>query len=162
MKFGSVDHRICQPQKTPAYARALQHWLELANPPMPDQSCQLVECVIELRDSTAPFTTFTDADIFGEKEHPCWVQLTPSKALEPEEPEATWGRSHSQSRRAHPLGTLLMVSGIGCTKGLIIPLTANTVSSQYQGAPNIFTQHRKMPPGSPVSPSEHHQLASQR
>ena len=35
MKFGSVHYRICQPQKTLAYARTLQYWVEQANPPMP-------------------------------------------------------------------------------------------------------------------------------
>ena len=60
MKFGSMDYRMCQPQKTLAYARALQHCMELANPPMPGQPHQLAECMIKLKESMAPFTTFMD------------------------------------------------------------------------------------------------------
>ena len=150
MKFSSVDYRICQPQKTLAFARSLQHWAELANPPATAQPRQLAVCMIEWRDSMAPFTTFTDAEVFGEAECPCWVQVTPSKALEPEEPKAMWERSHGQNRRTHPWGSFSLVSNRGCTKGPVIPSMASAISSQSQGAPNISTQHRKMPPGSPV------------
>ena len=131
MKFGSVDIRICQPKKTLAYARALQHWVELTNSPMPGQPHPLVEYMIELRESMAPFTTFMDAEVFSEVEGPCWVWVTPSKALELEEPEATLERSCSQNRIGHSQGSFSLACSRKCTKSPIIPLMANTISSQH-------------------------------
>ena len=139
VKFGSVDFRIHQPQKTLAYATALQHWAELANPLMPGQPHQLAVCIIKLRDSMAPFTTFMDVEVFGEAKGPHWVQVTPCKALKPEEPEATQERSCSQSRRGHYWGSFSLTSSRECTKGPNIPLMANTIPSQHQGASTIST-----------------------
>ena len=39
------DYRMKQPQKTLAYAKALQFWVEKAQPPLLGQPCQLAECV---------------------------------------------------------------------------------------------------------------------
>ena len=54
------DYREGQPQKTLAYAQALQYWAKKANPPKPDQPHLLARCVHELRWAMRPFTTFTD------------------------------------------------------------------------------------------------------
>ena len=48
MRFGVQDYHLCQAQKTLAYAKALQHWVEEARPPMLGKLCQLAECVHEL------------------------------------------------------------------------------------------------------------------
>ena len=52
-----------QPQKTLAYAQALQYWAERANLPGPGEMCHLARCVQELRWAMKPFTTFSDRAI---------------------------------------------------------------------------------------------------
>ena len=54
------DYREGQPQKTLAYAQALQYWAEKANLPCPGERHLLVRCVQELRWAMRPFTTFID------------------------------------------------------------------------------------------------------
>ena len=49
-RFGSQDYHLKQPQKTLVYARALQHWADLARPTYLGESCQLAECIKELRE----------------------------------------------------------------------------------------------------------------
>ena len=49
IQFGGQDYHMKQPKKTLAYAKALQQWAEKAQPPMPGEPCQLVECMWELR-----------------------------------------------------------------------------------------------------------------
>ena len=44
-RFGSQDYQLNQPQKTLVYAKALQHWADLANPTPPGESHQLAECI---------------------------------------------------------------------------------------------------------------------
>ena len=85
MRFATQDYCLSQPRKTLAYAKALQHWAEEAKHPMPGKLCQLAECIHELRGSMEPFTTLTDAEVFGEVEPSNWVQVTPSKSSEPAE-----------------------------------------------------------------------------
>ena len=63
-RFGSQDYHLKQLQKTLAYAKGLQHWTDLARPTLSSESCQLAECVKELRKWMEPFTTFTDDQIF--------------------------------------------------------------------------------------------------
>ena len=58
------DNREGQPQKTLAYAQALQYWAKKASPPKPDEPCLLARCVHELRQAMRPFTTFTDGAVF--------------------------------------------------------------------------------------------------
>ena len=48
MRFGAQDYCLCLPQKTLAYAKALQNWVEEAKPLMPGEPCQLAECIHEL------------------------------------------------------------------------------------------------------------------
>ena len=52
-----------QPQKTLAYAQALQYWAERANLPGPSEMHHLARCVQELRQAMKPFTTFSDSVI---------------------------------------------------------------------------------------------------
>ena len=49
-----------QPQKTLAYAQALQYWAEKTNPTHPGEWHHLARCVQELRWAMKPFTTFSD------------------------------------------------------------------------------------------------------
>ena len=46
--FSSQDFWLSQPQKTLAYAKALQYWAEKAQPLIPDEYCHLAESVLEL------------------------------------------------------------------------------------------------------------------
>ena len=48
-----------------AFAKALQFWVEKAQPPQIDKLCQLVACVRELRGAMEPLTSFTDKDILA-------------------------------------------------------------------------------------------------
>ena len=57
--FSSQDYRMKQTQKTLAYAKALQFWVEKAQPPQPSQPHQLAVCMHELRESMEPLTSFT-------------------------------------------------------------------------------------------------------
>ena len=43
MQFGSQDFQLTQPQKTLAYAKAIQHWVEKAQALTPGEPCQLAE-----------------------------------------------------------------------------------------------------------------------
>ena len=72
-RFGSQDYHLKQPQKTLTYAKALQHWADLAKPTLSGKSCQLAECIKELREWMEPFTTFTDAQVFDPVEPLNWV-----------------------------------------------------------------------------------------
>ena len=54
------DYQEKQPQKTLAYAQALQYWAKRANLPCPGETCHLARCVQELRWAIKPFTIFSD------------------------------------------------------------------------------------------------------
>ena len=86
MQFGSQDYHIKQLQKTLGYAKALQHWAEKAQPPMPGKPCQLLECVQELMEAMEPLTMFTDAEVFSNDAPSTWVKITSSRTLELTEP----------------------------------------------------------------------------
>ena len=81
-RFSSQDYHLKLPQKTLAYAKAIQHWANLATPTPSGKSHQLAECVKELREWMEPFTTFTDAQVFKPMEPLNWVWVTPSKSME--------------------------------------------------------------------------------
>ena len=59
-RFPCQDYHEKQPQKTLAYAQAVQYWAERANPPHPGETCCLVRSVQELRWAMKPFTTLSD------------------------------------------------------------------------------------------------------
>ena len=65
MKFGSQDDHMKQPQKTLVYTKALQHWAENTQPPMPGEPHQFVECVWELREAMGPLMTFKDKEVLS-------------------------------------------------------------------------------------------------
>ena len=48
MQFGNQDYWLSQPQKTLAYVKALQYWVEKALLPISGESHHLVESVLEL------------------------------------------------------------------------------------------------------------------
>ena len=73
MQLGSQDYHLKQPQKTLAYAKALQHWAKLAKPTPPHEPCQLAECIKELREWMEPFTMFTDTQVFDQVELLNWI-----------------------------------------------------------------------------------------
>ena len=61
--FASQDYGLRQPKKTLAFTKALQFWVEKAQPPQINKLCQLAACIRELREAIEPFTSFTDEDI---------------------------------------------------------------------------------------------------
>ena len=61
----SKDYRLRKPKKTLAFAKALQFWVEKAQPPKINKPCQLVVCIRELREAIEPLTSFTSEDILA-------------------------------------------------------------------------------------------------
>ena len=89
VKCGSLDYHVKQPHKTLAYSKALQFWAEKAQPPMPDQPCQLAECVWELKEAMGPLTTFTDEEVLSNDAPLHWVKITSSRIFKPAEPASS-------------------------------------------------------------------------
>ena len=63
MKFSRQDYRIHQPQKTLVYGMVLQFWAENAQPTLPGQPHQLVECIRELKKSMELLMSFTYKEV---------------------------------------------------------------------------------------------------
>ena len=61
--FMCQDYRLRQSKKTLALAKALQFWVEKAQPSHTDKPCQLAACIRELREAMEQLTSFTDEDI---------------------------------------------------------------------------------------------------
>ena len=148
-RFGSQDYCMKQLQKTLAYAKALQHWANLARPTPSGESCQLVECIKELREWMEPLTTFTNTQVFEVMKPLNWVWVTPSKSMGTLESSPLWEHSSSKNCRTRMRGGGPTI-GMGHLK-LTVPSTANTPagSSQKTSVLNIFTQGVKTPPGIP-------------
>ena len=101
MQFGSQDFQLTQPQKTLAYAKALQYWAEKAQLPIQSEPCQLAESVLELWQMMEPLTTFTDKDILEDILPSNWVKIMPSRLAEPTQQEHSCTRTHqAYSRRS--------------------------------------------------------------
>ena len=49
MKFGGQDYHMKQSQKTLAYTKGLQYWVEKVQPLPAGELCQLVESMLELK-----------------------------------------------------------------------------------------------------------------
>ena len=81
-----------QPQKTLAYAKVLQFWMEKAQL---GQLHQLAECVRELRESMEPLISFTDKEVLTNDAPLHWVKITSSRCSQPEAPETMREQSHS-------------------------------------------------------------------
>ena len=83
MWFRSQDFQLTQPQKTLAYAKALQYWAEKAQPPIPSKPCQLAESMLELWQTMELLTTFTDEEVLGDILPSNWVKIMPFRLAEP-------------------------------------------------------------------------------
>ena len=132
MKFGSQDYHMKQPQKTLAYAKALQHWTKKAQPLMPGEPSQMAECVWELREAMEPLTMFMDDDVLGNDMPSPWVKITSSRTSEAVEPTFSWVCSHSQNWRTNARGSFVVAPSIGQLKPTTITpvVSSSTISSQ--------------------------------
>ena len=157
-RSSAQDYHLKQPEMTLAYAKALQHWAKVAKPPPSGESCQLEECIKELRRCVELLTTFTDGEVLAKDPPSPWVMVTPSwcsEVVDEEAQEALRDWSHSRCWRAHSWDSFSTTPFLGCFKPLVISSTVTTstptISSQWTGAPNIFTQWVKTPPDSPAA-----------
>ena len=64
-QFACQDIRELQQEKMVAYAKALQFWVEKANPPTRGQPHLFTGSVGELREEMKSYISFTDEDIFS-------------------------------------------------------------------------------------------------
>ena len=112
--------------------KALQHWAEKAEPPMPGEPCQLVECVRQLREAMEPLTLFTDAEVLGDNVPSHWVKITFSRTSKSAEPTHPWEQSCSQNRRAHARGSFVAAHSVGRSKPMATtPVVSSlTISTQ--------------------------------
>ena len=78
IRFGSQYYHLKQPKKTLAYAKALQHWAEVAKSTLLDEPCQLTECVKELRKCMGLLTTYMDEEALANNPLSPWVMVTSS------------------------------------------------------------------------------------
>ena len=140
-RFGTQDFWLKQHEKTLAYAKALQHWAEVAKTPWLGELCKLAECVKELRQCMELLTTFTDEDILANDPPLSWKKITSlrySKEEEEEIPEPARAQSQSRSWRAHSWGSFLTSHFLGCSKPLVIP---STMIPQYGLLPARVLMH---------------------
>ena len=103
-----------------AYAKALQHWAEKAQPLTPGKPCQLAESVLVLE--MEPLTMFTDQEVLEDLQSSNWVRITLSKSVEPAPREC----SHSRTHRTHDRGSFLASYGEGWLKAM----TTTQIASQ--------------------------------
>ena len=108
MWFSSQDFWLTQPQKTLAYAKALQYWAEKAQLPIPGEPCHLAESVLELWWMMEPLTTFMDQEVLGDTPPSNWVKIMPSRLAE--EP-TQWEHNHSRTCQANSRGSFLAANG---------------------------------------------------
>ena len=110
----SQDYQMIQPQKTLVYAKALQHWVEKAQPPIPGKSHWLAESVLELWCEMEPLMTFTDEEVLEDLMQSNWMRITPSKLKEPAlSGSKIHSCSHSRSHRTNSRGLFLATCSIG-------------------------------------------------
>ena len=147
VKSSGQDYQMKLPQKTLAYTKALQFWLEKAQPLLPGQLCQLAECVWELRESMVLLTSFTDEEVLTNDALLHWVRITSSRPSKPMKPEAIWEWNCRRSRRAHTLGSFPVTHGMGQSKPTTFTpmVSSSTISSQMAKTPhgNPITQKWK-------------------
>ena len=89
------DYHSKEPQRTLAYAQALQYWAEQANLLGPDEPCHLVMCVHELRQVIKPYMTFSDCNFFKGLTHETFeagaeeaMQPNPTESAPSDDPAA--------------------------------------------------------------------------
>ena len=78
-RFSTQDYQLKQPERTLAYAKALQHWAKVVKPLQPGEPHQLAECVKELRRCMRPLTTFIEEQGLSKDPPSPWVMVTPSQ-----------------------------------------------------------------------------------
>ena len=126
--FGGQDFWLKQPQKTLAYAKALQPWSGKAQPPTPGKPCWLVESVLELQCDMDPLMTFADEEVLEDLQPPIWVRITPSRSVEPTPRECSCSRTH----RAHARGTFSTAYGEGWPKAMTSTQTVSKPGATAQ------------------------------
>ena len=94
MQFASQDFWLTQPQKTLAYAKALQYWTEKAQLSLSSVPCQLAESMLELWQTMETLTTFTDEEVLDNIPPSNWVKIMPSRLAEPAQREHSHSRTH--------------------------------------------------------------------
>ena len=132
MPFGSHDFWLTQPQKTLAYTKALQHWVEKAQPLTPGEPHQLTKSVLELQCAMESLTTFTNEEVLEDVLPSNWVKITSSRAAKPTPREC----SYSRTQRARATGSFSGVHGEKWSQA-----TATTQMSSEQATPT----HKAMP-----------------
>ena len=83
-----------QPQKTLAYTKALQYWVEKAQPPLLGEPHQMAESVLELWQAMEPITMFTNIEDAPPLH---WVKTTSSQMSEPVDPPTSQEQSCSRN-----------------------------------------------------------------
>ena len=90
-----------QPQKTLAYAKALQYWVEKAQSPLLGELHQIAKSVLKLWRAMESLTTFTNAEVLEDTQPLHWVRIMSFWMSEPMDPPTSWEQSNSRSQRAH-------------------------------------------------------------
>ena len=103
-RFGSQDIHLSQLHHTLAYARALQHWVEEAQPPVPSQPCHLGGSILDLWLVMDPLITFVEEDVFVTMVPSIWTEITLPQSMKAAQPEPP--RSHSHISRACLRGSI--------------------------------------------------------
>ena len=117
---------MTQPQKTLAYAKALQHWVEKAQPPTPGEPYQLAESVLDLQCEMESLTTFTDEKVLEDVLPSNWVRITSCRLVDPTQRDC----SNSRTYWAHAKGSF------SAAYGKVRPqATATTQMASQQTAP---------------------------
>ena len=104
-----VQHRLLT-GTAPAdltYAKALQCWVEKAQPLIPSEPCHLPESVLELRWAMEPLVTFSDEEVFMAAAPPNWVEVTMPSPAEPAPADYSHSCSCSCNTWACPRGSLM-------------------------------------------------------
>ena len=141
--FVSQDYRLRQAKKTLAFAKALQFWVEKAQPPQIDKLHQLAVCVRELREAMEPLISFTNEDVLANDPPSPWKKITSSRSSKEggeEVQEATRGWGWNTMQRACPRGSFQTTPFLGHSRPLIIPLTTMvaTTSTPLPPAGRLF------------------------
>ena len=144
MYFRGQDFWLKQPQKTLAYAKALQHWVEKAQSSIPGDPHQLLESMLDLWQEMEPLVTFMDEEVLEDLQPSNWVldcTIQVSRA-HPRE------HSHGRTSRAGARGMFLPVYVKGWLKA---QTTTQTVSKPAATAQVVLlkqedTAHQWPPP----------------
>ena len=135
MQFRSQDFQLTQPQRTLAYAKALQYWAEKAHPPIPSEPHQLVESMLELWQMMELLTMFTDEEVLNDVPPSNWVKIMPSRSTEPTQQEC----SHSRMCWACTRESFLAAYGKGWPQPHTTA-TAKTTSQQATPSQEVVPQ----------------------